>query len=118
MARSGFVGNTVQWKIGLAAMYPEMSKAAKLSVKRAVDKGFEATQMLVHVDTGRTKSSGRIVERDQGYDFVYEVTYGGQEFDVDYAGWLELFYPYLQPGMEQGMATFADEPNLLIGPFG
>lgn len=118
MAKSGFIANTAEWKIGVAAMYPEMSTAAKLSVKHAVDKGFEVTQTLVHVDTGATKASGRIIERDEGYNTSYEVTYGGEEFGVDYAGWLELFYPYLQPGMEAGMATFADEPNLLIGPFG
>lgn len=99
-------------------MYPLMSKAAEDELRRAVRQGFEYTQELIHVDTGRCKASGRILEHGTGGGYEFDVTYGGDEYGVDYAGWLELFYPYLEPGMQRGLATFGDGPDLLVGPFG
>lgn len=119
MPAAGIRANTTQWKIGVAALGPRCSAAAKMQLRRKMQEAYEDSQARVHVVTGRLKSSGRLVERDGGWSEPLEIdlVYGGEEFGVDYAGYEEVLHPFLEPTTAGSLSTFDSAGEVLEGPF-
>jgi hypothetical protein len=118
MAVSAIKVNDAQWKVGVASLVPSCTVAAGGELRRVCEEGLRLSQEAVHVDTGRTKASGRIEGGESAGEVSFDVVYGGEQFGVDYAGWLEVFNPYLAPAMEQALAGYGVGPDLFVGPFG
>lgn len=109
-----FVGDTRQWKIGAAALAPLCAKAAKADLRTRMQAAFEKSQEEVPVDTGRLRASGRLEERDTPYELEIDLIYGGG--DVDYAGWVEIFEPYLEETADGELALFGSDGETLEEP--
>lgn len=109
--------NTKQWKIGVAALGPRCSFAAKEQLRRKMQDAYETSQGVVPVDTGALKKSGRLEERDGdwGHPLEIDLIYGGGE--VDYAGWVEIFEPYLEESAVGSVESFDSAGDVLEGPF-
>ena len=91
--------NDKQWKIGLSLMYPVMREAGNARLSQAAQAMYHESQNRVHVVTGRLKASGRVEEQHTADEDIYEVVYGGDEYDVDYAGYEESYHPFLTPSV-------------------
>ena len=103
--RTGIIVNDAQWKVGLASMVPRMRRQANDALKVRAEAALAQAQANVHVRTGRLQASGRVEEVHTDGEDVYEVVFGGEEYDIVYAGYEEELHPYLVPA---AMAAFSE----------
>jgi hypothetical protein len=105
--------NDLEWKRGMALLYPVMHEIADQRMREAAEAMLAAATERVHVDTGLLRASGRIEERHLGSEDIYDIAFGGEEYGVDYAGYEESYHPYLTPSI--GALTVSMEADGEIG---
>lgn len=99
------------WTVGLSALTPSCNAMAVESLRRRMQAAYDDSQAVVPVRTGALKASGRLEEHLSGLNLQIDLIYGGG--DVDYAGWVEIFEPYLEASVTGQLAEFGPDGNEL-----